>query len=89
MRGRGAVARLDHLDLLVVVEEAEDLHPQRHLGVLQHAPCLLRGEPFHEFRGSRRVVQRRAEFPESRCVILGEHLAKLGQVERVRHAVIL
>jgi hypothetical protein len=78
------VDRLDALDLFLRREVAEDLHPRRWAGVPQHLPRLGRGQPFHELRRTRRV-QRNTELLQLGRVVLGQHLAKFGQIEGIGH----
>ena len=80
----GPIDRLDDFDLPLLLEEPEDLDAQRHLGMLQDRPGLGGRQPLHEL-GSPRRMQRGAEFLQLGHVVLGQHFAEFGQVERVRH----
>ena len=80
----GAADGLHDLDLLLFREEAEDLHAQRHLGMLKDRPRLLGRQALHELGGPR-GVKRRAEFVQFGRVVFGQRLAELGEVERVGH----
>ena len=68
------IERLDDLDLSLLLEEAEDLDPKRHFGVLQHVPGFLGREPFHEL-GRSGGVQLGTELGQGGRVVLGQHLA--------------
>ena len=79
-----SILRLDDLDLLVVIEVGKDFLADRRFRESQDFPCFFGSQAFHELRGAARV-ERRAELAQLRLIQLVEHLAQLGQVERVNH----
>jgi hypothetical protein len=78
------IERFEDLDLQILVEEGEDLSAQEPMGMSDDFPRLSGGQAVHELNGSG-GVQSSAEFAQAIHVVVGEHFAKFGQVEGVRH----